>query len=265
MRFCLVNWMSTVAIAVAATITTTTSLRFILEETTGKGNPIGYALDGYPIFGYQDEKVADFAPLDNLGGHEHVGHRHGSGSYHYHAQKTYPYLNGGFYGEVTQRGGQVDPQPRAEPIRPDLRPLRGAVITGFSKTDNQFRLEYDVMGETGVVTYVVKDDSTVDFTFQEPSGEMRSESYRSRMGKPFLPQADTSGTFNSSEGQGPETPRLTVTSPAFVAGNNLPIEFTGDGLGESPPIAWTEGPEGTRAMRSTFGTSLVPMTLNRTG
>ena len=40
--------------------------------------------------------------------------------YHYHATKTYPYLNGGFHGEVTERGGQVDPQPHAEPVREAL-------------------------------------------------------------------------------------------------------------------------------------------------
>ena len=223
-----------------------------LAEKTGKDKPIGYALDGYAIFGYQDENSADFLALDKLGGHMHIGDghdedRHGSGDYHYHAQKTYPYLNGGFYGEVTQRGGQVDPQPRAEPIRPALRPLRGAAIMGFGKTGNRFKLEYDVAGETGTVAYVVKDDSTVDFTFQEPSGEMRSESYRSRMGKPFLPQDDLSASFGSSEGSGSDKPRLTVTSPAFAAGNEMPTEYTGDGLGESPPISWTEGPAGTQS------------------
>ena len=39
--------------------------------------------------------------LDWLNGHKGPG-----GKYHYHATKTYPYLNGGFYGEVVQRGGR---------------------------------------------------------------------------------------------------------------------------------------------------------------
>ncbi|SMP42304.1 hypothetical protein SAMN06265222_101756 [Neorhodopirellula lusitana] len=212
-----------------------------LEKTTGKDKPIGYALDGYPIFGYQDTKSADFAPLDDLGGHKDA-----AGNYHYHAQPTYPYLNGGFYGEVTQRDGQVDPQPRAEPIRPDLQPLRDAVITGFMKMGNRFKLEYDVSGQKGSVTYVVKDDSTVDFTFQEPSGEVRRESYHSRMGKPFLPQSDSSeADADPNEDQASNGPRLKISSPAFFAGDELPLEYTGDGAGESPPIAWTKGPEGT--------------------
>lgn len=212
-----------------------------LVKVTGKDNPIGYALDGYPIFGYQDTKADDFAPLDNLGGHKDA-----SGQYHYHAQETYPYLNGGFYGEVTQRDGQVDPQPRAEPIRPDLRPLRGATITGYMKVGNRFKLEYEVNGQEGSVTYVVKDDSTVDFTFQDPSGDVRRESYRSRMGKPFLPQSDhPKSEAEPSEDQTSNGSQLNISSPAFFAGDELPLEFTGDGAGDSPPISWTEGPEGT--------------------
>ena len=214
-----------------------------LEEKISDGDPIGYALDGYPIFGYQEKGDADFAALDDLGGHKDA-----EGNYHYHAQKTYPYLNGGFYGEVTRRGGQVDPQPRAEPVRPDLRPLQGAKITGFRKTGNRFKLQYDVSGKTGAVTYLIKDNGKFDFKFNEPNGETRSVSYSSSMGKPFLPQADTpdnkGGTVSSSSDEPPE---LIVTSSAFNAGDELPLEFTGDGEGQSPPISWTQGPPGTQS------------------
>ena len=34
-------------------------------------------------------------------------------------------------GEVVDRGGQVDPQPRAAPVRPATEPLRGATVTDF--------------------------------------------------------------------------------------------------------------------------------------
>jgi len=37
-----------------------------------------------------------------------------------------------------------------------------------------------------------------------------------------------------------------VTSPAFEHGGLLPVEFTGDGDGISPPLEWKEVPEGTR-------------------
>ena len=114
-----------------------------LETKVGKGNPVAYALDGYPIYGYQDAKADDYAPLDWLN-----GHKDSAGNYHYHATETYPYLNGGFYGEVVERGGQVDPEPRAQGVRPSLPGLRGAKITGFtSSKPNTFSLQYELRGE----------------------------------------------------------------------------------------------------------------------
>ncbi|TWT65218.1 hypothetical protein CA85_31300 [Allorhodopirellula solitaria] len=147
-----------------------------LEKTVGKDQPIAYALDGYPIFGYQDEQASDFAPLDPLGGHQDE-----AGQYHYHATKTYPYLNGGFYGEVTERGGQVDPQPRAEPIRPDLRPLRDAKITGFTQPKpGSYRLVYEVHGRQGSVSYTLADDGSANFEFVDTNGRRTSEKYTPR-------------------------------------------------------------------------------------
>jgi len=40
-------------------------------------------------------------------------------------------------------------------------------------------------------------------------------------------------------------PTLHVTSPAFADGGRLPERFTADGEGVSPPLLWTEVPEGT--------------------
>ena len=41
-------------------------------------------------------------------------------------------------------------------------------------------------------------------------------------------------------------PQLVVTSPAFEAGGSIPVEFTGDGDGVSPPIEWSGAPAGTK-------------------
>lgn len=38
---------------------------------------------------------------------------------------------------------------------------------------------------------------------------------------------------------------IEVTSPAFVEGGTIPVEFTCDGENVSPPLEWTGGPEGT--------------------
>ena len=142
-----------------------------LQEVVGANQPIAYALDGYPIYGFQHKGEA----LDKLN-----GHKDSQGNYHYHATKTYPYLNGGFYGKVTERNGQVDPQPRGQPYRPALPPLRGAKITGFSNpSPNNFQLEYKVQGSAKSLTYQLHPDKSV--TFQFPDN--RSETYTPRTGK----------------------------------------------------------------------------------
>lgn len=149
-----------------------------LEKQVGKGMPIAYALDGYPIYGYEEPDGSKVTGLDRLGGHEDA-----DGNYHYHATKTYPYLNGGFRGEVTEREGQVDPQPRAEPVRQALPPLRGATIVGFTApTPTSRRLTYEVGGRQGTVEYAIGDDGTIAFTYTDPAGNTTTETARPRAG-----------------------------------------------------------------------------------
>lgn len=147
-----------------------------LQKTVGKGQPIAYALDGYPIYGFEEPDGSKVKNLDKLNGHkdEH-------GKYHYHATKTYPYLNGGFFGEVSERGGQVDPQPRAEPLRPDLRPLRDAKIIDFKEPKpGSYELTYDVRGRKGAVNYRLNADGSVKFSFVDIDGRTTSETYTPR-------------------------------------------------------------------------------------
>ena len=154
-----------------------------LQKVVGDNQPIAYALDGYPIYGYQHQGEPGFAALDALNGHKDP-----QGNYHYHATPTYPYLNGGFYGQVNERNGQVDPQPRGQPYRPALPPLRGAKITGFSmqptlNTPKIFRVEYDLHGSKHTITYQLNLDNSVTFQFPEASGT-RTETYTPRQRKP---------------------------------------------------------------------------------
>ncbi len=147
-----------------------------LQKAVGKSLPIAYALDGYPIYGYEEPDGSKVTGLDEFNGHEDS-----QGRYHYHATKAYPYLNGGFHGEVTERGGQVDPQPRAEPLRPDLRPLRDAKITDFVEVKpGSFRLTYEVRGKPGTVSYTVAADGSVRFTFVDTNGVTKNETYTPR-------------------------------------------------------------------------------------
>ena len=276
-----------------------------LEKQVGKGMPIACALDGYPIYGYEEPDGSPVKGLDKLGGHEDA-----DGNYHYHATKSYPYLNGGFRGEVTERDGQVDPQPRAEPVRQALPPLRAATIVGFTApTPTSRRLTYEVDGREGTVEYAIGGDGTISFTYVDPSGKKTTETARPRGGgggsgrggrgegrdRPPRPgeappprpadgppprpgEGPPRGRPGSGERPGDRPPRpgeqraqprsqqppdrdpdrdaaspvaatggLAVTSAAIGADGRLPVEFTCDGAGVSPPVAWQAGPKGTKS------------------
>jgi phosphatidylethanolamine-binding protein (PEBP) family uncharacterized protein len=248
-----------------------------LQETVGKDQPIAYALDGYPIFGYQDEKAPDFGPLDRLNGHKDA-----EGRYHYHATKTYPYLNGGFYGEVVEREGQVDPQPRAEPLRPALPPLRDAKITDFVEVrPGSYRLTYDVNGKSGTVSYVLGNEGAATFEFVDPQGRKTTETYTPRRrgpgggpggGEPGnkrpprpgegnpppprenrppqeqQPEPRQEAPANESTSSTPSPrPQLQVTSTSIDDEGWLSVDCTCDGKKQSPAIAWKGAPAGTKA------------------
>ncbi|MCP4788040.1 MAG: YHYH protein [Fuerstiella sp.] len=146
-----------------------------LETIVGPGKPVAVALDGYPIYGYNDPNGKPPTNLDWLNGHKGP-----DGEYHYHATKTFPYLNGGFYGEVVERDGQVDPQPRAGGVRPSLTPLRGARIVGFeSPKPDSYVVRYEVFGDRRSVEYTVADNGSATFNFVSSQGT-KTENYTPR-------------------------------------------------------------------------------------
>ena len=262
-----------------------------LQDKIGKGRALGYALDGYPLYGLTDADGSTPKDLDKFNGHSH-----GSIGYHYHATKGYPYINGGFHGQVTELGGQVDPQPRAMGVRPATPPLRGAKITGFTRPKpGAYSLTYTVSGETRRVDYAVESDGSWLFNYVDGQGNGVKEY--------FQPQRDPGQGGGGRRGQGggggrqggggqgggglrgqggqqgragerdqrgqgepgqngrtpqtdqttravsePDAPasKLKLTSPVVGTEGTLPAKFTCDGLGISPPIAWTNAPEGTK-------------------
>jgi hypothetical protein len=72
-----------------------------LEKIVGKGNPIGYALDGYPLYGYFDAAGKEPKNLDAFNG------RIEKDGYRYYSTKKYPYVNGGLRGVVSVVGNLV--------------------------------------------------------------------------------------------------------------------------------------------------------------
>jgi hypothetical protein len=150
-----------------------------LEKIAGRGNPIAYALDGYPLFGYHDADGKEPRDLDAFNG------RMETTGYRYYSTRKYPYINGGMRGVVTVRGDQIEPQPRDAPVRPAGRPLRGATITAFTRDDDTktFTLKYDLQGKPHSVKYTVNKDGTYAFAFTDGAGKVTTETYRRREGR----------------------------------------------------------------------------------
>lgn len=255
-----------------------------LQRAVGPGQPIAYALDGYALYGLFDpaakpgtEKACPLGgvePLDELNGHRGRSATGQPGEYHYHASVEYPYINGGMRGKVNIADGQVDPQPRANPVRPWLQPLRGASITGFKTTGpRSWSLEYTLDGQVRRVDYRVGDDGRCTFDFVDPDGARKTETYTPGRGGDRPPRGDPPPRDDRraprgrggpppngpSSGPGPAAPEgqhsqtgFTVTSPAVGADGLLPAEFTCDGAGISPPVHWSGAPEGTRSFAVTM-------------
>ena len=217
-----------------------------LQAAVGKGMPIAYALDGYAIFGLTEPDGSAPAGLDVFSGHTTAAL-----GYHYHASTKYPFVNGGFHGEVVEREQQVDPQPRAQPVRRDQPPLHGAKITAFETTGNRCKLSYEVGGEKRAILYAVDADGSVPFEFQNGSAGTTKETYTRREGGPRSPNdtpppRETRELSPTPANAAPHTSGFILRSPVVQEGGELPKEFTGDGVGVTPPLEWTGAPAGTK-------------------
>lgn len=110
------------------------------------------------------------------------GHKDKDGKYHYHATKKYPYLNGGFYGVVSEKDGQVDPQPQqgasAHPLCPRSATRRSSILP--KRGPRSYKLTYDVKGRKGTVSYTLNADGEHKFTFVDVDGKTRTETYREK-------------------------------------------------------------------------------------
>ena len=232
-----------------------------LQSVVGITNPIAYALDGYPIYGLTEPDGSTPKSLDTFNGHTTAAL-----GYHYHASTKYPYINGGFHGEVTERDGQVDPQPRAQPVRQALPPLRGAQITGFTAAPDakSFSLKYIVNGSPASVNYSMIGDGLWKFQFLNADSSTRTENYRNgdrngnnggRPGNP-PPQNNQPPPDRAELRPQPKTTAMDFVAPRsgkfilhspVVTNGVLPMEFTGDGESATPPLDWNGAPAETKS------------------
>jgi hypothetical protein len=183
-----------------------------LEEVVGKGNPIGYALDGFPLYGQTKEALDKY-----------LGRFNKEGTYQYHATDYPPYLIAGLRGVVKTDSpanapeDQIEPQARSYPVRTkDYGPLNGAKITGLKKiADNSYSLEYTIGSKQFQVSYEWEEKGQYQFEYVDGDGKKTVETYQLNTQK------------NDREQKSPADKR----SGSHVSPNNQePRKYCGDGI-----------------------------------
>ncbi len=122
-----------------------------LYNYTSATKPIAFGLDGFAVYGATEPSGGTMQTLD-----ENHGHLGSNGVYHYHGTTEAPYMIGRMAGQVTEdTTHQLIPQPKANPIRPSLTPLNGALITACipNQTNNGYKLIYTINGQTDSIIY----------------------------------------------------------------------------------------------------------------
>ena len=73
--------------------------KYLTTVKSTKWGILGFLLDGFPVYGPQEENATLATNLDVYHGHTHATADYPAGIYHYHFSDAAPYLNGnGFYG-----------------------------------------------------------------------------------------------------------------------------------------------------------------------
>lgn len=169
-----------------------------LYNFTSATLPIAYALDGFAVYGSLEPDGTQMLPLD-----ANNGHYGSTGIYHYHGVTSAPYMIGKMVGQITEdTTHQIVPQPHANPIRPALTPLSGAVITNCiaNAANNGYNLVYTRNGITDSVVYAWTSTGQTTFNFYTNGSLTSTNTYA---GHPlcFLPTSiddheNLNGIFN---------------------------------------------------------------------
>lgn len=73
--------------------------KFLTQVYATRHSLLGFLLDGFPVYGPEENDGSTPTGLDEFHGHTHATTEYPSGTYHYHFSADAPYLNGnGFYG-----------------------------------------------------------------------------------------------------------------------------------------------------------------------
>ena len=146
-----------------------------LYDYTTANKPIAFGLDGFAVYGNTEPDGTPMQVLDSYNGHLF------NGTYHYHGTAAAPYMIGSMVGEVTEDAThQLIPQASAQPVRPGLPPLNGALITNCSPNtaNNGYTLTYTLSGQTDSIVYNWSPAGNYTFNFYtQGNGTSTTQNY----------------------------------------------------------------------------------------
>ena len=236
-----------------------------LEDIVGSDQPLGYALDGYPIYGFTDND------LDKA-----FGRYDESGNYRYHASEKSPYYMPYVMGVVDVLDDGIEPQPNQNPVRPSdgFKPVNGASITGFSQTDtNAFSFEYTVDGTKYYVNYSWDENCNFTFSYVDEFGgttnlphngaisdDSNTETYKNQDACIDVTYVSYNGnqTQSSQDNSGSSFSAVSVNSSFTLS--SIAIDKNGEvlddykcegkvnGIEKSIPISWSNVPEAAKSL-----------------
>ncbi len=196
--------------------------------------PIAYALDGYPIYGYYNADGST-PTLDECGGEDDpvIG-------YHYHARKTYPYVNGCFKGAF-----DMSLQPHTSPVR-EPNPLGHKPEVKITRLEFNYtdwsELEYTHQGTSYVIRYYPAGDNCYDFQFVSGGNVLHEETGcpGSSGGQGAPPDAPTAPSA-SAPAANTSASGFALHGTGFI-GDEMPAATGCDGARVSPGLNWTGAP-----------------------
>lgn len=240
-----------------------------LQSVVGADKPVAWALDGYPIFGFNEPDGSPQQPLDADGGHSH-----GSQGYHYHARGTAPanhvapFLMDAMHGTVVNFGGQVDPQPEVQSMRPsgtggyEAKAIAGAAITAFMNpvaftvdgsghfvhnpagvaSPDQYLMRYTVSGTAYDICWRINraaNPKTLTITFRTPATGTTTTTYTNgannrlkayAMAPSSMAKLPDTGATQSGTATFGEDADYTINPPSFTDNGNGTITDNNTGL-----------------------------------
>ncbi|NOQ34949.1 MAG: YHYH protein, partial [Methylococcaceae bacterium] len=134
-----------------------TAPKCLINSLKNTKQPIAYALDGYPLYGFLDANEQKFVKLDECNGRKTK-----EGGYQYHSTEDFPYINACFKGLVDLRH-----RPRTENIRMHGLPIRANIYDYEQLSKNSYRLSYRYKGKNIQINYKKYDEDCYLFHFSD--------------------------------------------------------------------------------------------------